>query len=324
MESAQAGPAVPTPGPPPPDWLARPPVRYDFSAMARPDPAAEPRARQVRRVLVGVMVANLAVVAVKFVVGLGIGSLAVVGDAVHSSVDAINNLFGLAVVRYAAKEPDADHPYGHAKFESLGALLIVVFLSLSVFELLRGAWERLRTGAPTLAPTSVEIGLLGLTLLVNLWVVWFETRAGRRLKSPILIADASHTRVDVFITLAVLGGLALARAGYPAADPILAIFVAILVVRVGWEIVSHSLPTLVDGAAMEEATIREQASRVQGVMSVYGIRSRIAAALSFAEVTIAVDGRQDVATAHRIADEVEARLREELGFFHVQVHVEPC
>jgi len=292
--------------------------------MPHRDSALADRTRQVRGVLLGILLANLAVVGVKFAVGLSIGSLAVVGDAMHSSVDAINNVFGLAVVRFASKGPDAEHPYGHAKFESLGALLIVVFLSLSVFELLRGAWDRLAHGAPSLTVTPVQVGLLGLTLLINVWVVWFETRAGRRLNSQILLADAAHTRVDVFITIAVLGGLALSHLGYPAADPVLAIVVALLVVRVGWEIVGHSLPTLVDGAAVDEATIRRQAEEVDGVRSAYGIRSRIAAALSFAEVTIAVDGEQNVAAAHRIADAVEERLREELGFYQVQVHVEPC
>jgi len=292
--------------------------------MPRPDPAVVERTRLVRRVLLGVLVANLAVVVVKFLVGFGIGSLAVVGDAVHSSVDAINNLFGLAVVRFASKGPDAEHPYGHAKFESLGALLIVVFLSLSVFELLRGAWDRLVGGAPALVISSLQVILLLFTLLVNLWVVWYETRAGRRLKSPILLADASHTRVDVFITLAVLGGLYLTHLGYPIADPILAIVVALLVVRVGWEIVGHSLPTLVDGAAVDEPSIRAAAEAVAGVRSAYAIRSRTAAALSFAEVTIAVDGAQNVAAAHEIADAVEDKLRDELGFYHVQVHVEPC
>jgi len=80
----------------------------------------------------------------------------------------------------------------------------------------------------------------------------------------------------------------------------------------------------VDGAAVDEATIRKEAEDVEGVRSAYGIRSRTAAALSFAEVTIAVDGRENVAAAHRIADEVELRLREQLGLYHVQVHVEPC
>ena len=292
--------------------------------MPRPDPAVEERTRLVRRVLLGVLLANLAVVVVKFLVGFGIGSLAVVGDAVHSSVDAINNLFGLAVVRFASKGPDAEHPYGHAKFESLGALLIVVFLSLSVFELLRGAWDRLVGGAPALVISSLQVILLLFTLLINLWVVWYETRAGRRLKSPILLADASHTRVDVFITIAVLGGLYLTHLGYPIADPILAIVVALLVVRVGWEIVGHSLPTLVDGAAVDEPSIRTAAEEVPGVRSAYAIRSRTAAALSFAEVTIAVDGAQNVTAAHAIADAVEDKLRDELGFNHVQVHVEPC
>ena len=292
--------------------------------MAPQDSAIADRTRQVRGVLLGILLANLAVVAVKFAVGLSIGSLAVVGDAIHSSVDAINNVFGLVVVRFASKGPDAEHPYGHAKFESLGALLIVVFLSLSVFELLRGAWDRLLGGAPALTVTPLQVGLLGLTLIINLWVVWYETRAGRRLNSPILLADAAHTRVDVFITLAVLGGLALTHFGYPAADPVLAIVVAFLVVRVGWEIVGHSLPTLVDGAAVDEATIRREAEEVDGVRSAYAIRSRTAAALSFAEVTIAVDGEQNVAAAHRIADAVEERLRDQLGFYQVQVHVEPC
>lgn len=292
--------------------------------MADSTLTAPARTAAVRRVLVGILIANIAVVAVKFVVGLGIGSLAVVGDAVHSSVDAINNIFGLAVVRVASKGPDADHPYGHAKFETLGALLVVVFLSVSVFELLRGAWQRLSGGAPPLHVTAFEAVLLGATLAINIWVVWFETRAGRRLRSEILLADAAHTRVDVVITLAVISGLGLASLGYLTADPILAIVVSLLIVRVGWEIVGRSLPTLVDAAAVDAAVIRREAEQVEGVRSAYGIRSRTASALRFAELTIAVDSLQNVAEAHRIADAVEARLSHELSIDHVQVHVEPC
>jgi len=84
------------------------------------------------------------------------------------------------------------------------------------------------------------------------------------------------------------------------------------------------MPTLVDGAAVDAPTIRVAAEAVDGVRSAYAIRSRTAAALTFAEVTIAVDGGQNVAAAHHIADAVEDKLRDELGFNHVQVHVEPC
>lgn len=278
----------------------------------------------VRRVLVGILVANIVVVTVKFVVALDTNALAVFGDALQSSVDAVNNLFGLAVVRLASKAPDEDHPYGHAKFETLGALLIALLLSLSIFELVRGAVARLLIGAPPLNISSGNLALLVFTLGVNVAVVWFETRAGRRLQSDLLLADALHTRTDVFITLGVLTGLALAKAGLAWADPALALAVAALVGRAGYQILRRSIPTLVDERAFDQATIQREAEGVNGVVSAYSIRSRRAGDRRFAEVTIAVDGDSNVASAHRIADQVEGRLRDSLQLDEVTVHVEPC
>lgn len=286
--------------------------------------ASREKSSGVRRVLGGIFAANLIVVIVKFAVGLDTNSLAVFGDALQSSVDAVNNLFALFVVRVASKAPDEDHPYGHAKFETLGALLIALLLALSIFELVRGAVARLLVGAPPLSVSSVALALLGFTLVVNLGVVWFETRAGRRLQSDILLADALHTRTDVFITLGVLTGLALARAGLAWADPVLAIIVALLVGRAGYQILRRSIPSLVDERAFDQTTIQHEAERVAGVISAYSIRSRRAGDRQFAELTIAVDGAANVASAHRIADQVEDRLRETLQLDEVTVHVEPC
>jgi cation diffusion facilitator family transporter len=278
----------------------------------------------VRRVLGGILAANIVVVVVKFVVGVDTNSLAVFGDALQSSVDAVNNLFALFVVRVASKAPDEDHPYGHAKFETLGALLIALLLALSIFELVRGALARLVTGVPIVNVSGTALAFLAFTLAVNVGVVWFETRAGRRLNSDLLLADALHTRTDVFITLGVLTGLALARAGLAWADPVLAIIVAVLVGRAGYQILRRSIPTLVDERAFDQATIQRQAEGVDGVVSAYAIRSRQAGDHRFAELTIAVDGSADVASAHRIADQVEDRLRDTLQLDEVTVHVEPC
>jgi cation diffusion facilitator family transporter len=278
----------------------------------------------VRRVLSGILIANIVVVAVKFAVGLKTNSLAVFGDALQSSVDSANNLFAIVVVRVAAKAPDEEHPYGHAKFETLGALLIALLLALSIFELVRGAITRLVAGAPTPDVSSTALVLLAFTLVINVAVVWFETRAGRRLGSDLLLADALHTRTDVFITLGVLGGLALARSGLAWADPALALVVAVLVGRAGYQILRRSLPTLVDERAFDRSTIQQEAERVAGVVSAYSIRSRSAGDRRFAELTIAVDGNSNVASAHRIADQVEDRLRETLQLDEVTVHVEPC
>ncbi len=278
----------------------------------------------VRRVLSGILAANIVVVVLKFIVGVDTNSLAVLGDALQSSVDTVNNLFALFVVRVASKAPDEDHPYGHAKFETLGALLIALLLALSIFELVRGAIARLVTGVPTVSVSGTALAILVFTLVVNVAVVWFETRAGRRLQSDLLLADALHTRTDVFITLGVLTGLALARSGLAWADPALALIVAVLVGRAGYQILRRSIPTLVDERAFDQATIQHEAERVSGVVSAYAIRSRRAGDRRFAELTIAVDGGSNVASAHRIADQVEERLRDSLELDQVTVHVEPC
>jgi cation diffusion facilitator family transporter len=282
------------------------------------------RSTGVRRVLGGILIANIAVVIVKFIVGLDTNSLAVFGDALQSSVDAVNNLFAIAVVRVAAKAPDEEHPYGHAKFETLGALLIALLLALSIFELVRGAIARLVAGSAPPSVTSTALLLLGFTLAINVAVVWFETRAGRRLQSDLLLADALHTRTDVFITLGVVGGLALARAGLAWADPAIAIAVAVLVGRAGYQILRRSIPTLVDERAADQTAIQQEAEGVDGVVSAYSIRSRHAGDRRFAELTISVDGGANVASAHRIADQVEDRLRDNLQLDEVTVHVEPC
>jgi cation diffusion facilitator family transporter len=285
---------------------------------------AREKSAGVRRVLGGILVANIVVVIVKFAVGIDTNSLAVFGDALQSSVDSANNLFAIFVVRVAAKAPDEDHPYGHAKFETLGALLIALLLALSIFELVRGAVARLFSGAPPLNVSGIALGLLVVTLLVNIGVVWIETRAGRRLQSDLLLADALHTRTDVFITIGVLAGLALSRAGLAWADPALALIVAVLVGRAGYQILRRSIPTLVDERAFDQATIQREAEGVTGVVSAYAIRSRRAGDRRFAELTIAVDGQSNVAKAHGIADQVEDRLRDRLQLDEVTVHVEPC
>jgi cation diffusion facilitator family transporter len=287
-------------------------------------PKAREKSAGVRRVLGGILVANIVVVIIKFAVGIDTNSLAVFGDALQSSVDSANNLFAIFVVRIAAKAPDEDHPYGHAKFETLGALLIALLLALSIFELVRGAVARLLSGAPPLNVSGIALGLLVFTLLVNIGVVWIETRAGRRLQSDLLLADALHTRTDVFITIGVLAGLALSRAGLAWADPALALIVAVLVGRAGYQILRRSIPTLVDERAFDQATIQREAEGVPGVVSAYSIRSRHAGDRRFAELTIAVDGQSNVAKAHNIADQVEDRLRDRLQLDEVTVHVEPC
>jgi cation diffusion facilitator family transporter len=285
---------------------------------------ARNRNAQVQRVLLGLLVANLCVVGAKFFIGLRTGSLGVLGDAVHSSVDAMNNVLALAVIWVASREPDEDHPYGHEKFETLGALAIVVFLSITGFELVTGAVSRLATGATPLDISPLEFSVLAGTLVVNTLVTVYETRRGRELSSDILLADSAHTRADVFITIGVLIGVLAARAGFWWVDSIVALLVAGVIVVLAYSIVARSVPVLVDQHVAPADEIQAAAEGVKGVISAYHIRSRGVSDRRFAELTICVPRDATVEAGHRVADAVESRLREELAINEVVVHVEPC
>ncbi len=293
-------------------------------AQAAGTPVSTSRTTAIRRVFLGLLLANLTVVGAKVVIGVRAGSLSVLGDAIHSSVDGLNNIIFIVLTRIAAAAPDEEHPYGHGKFEVVGALGIVMFLSISCFELLKSAVARLVTAAPSPHLVALDIELLVVTLLINVWVAWYEARRGRALGSPLLLADAAHTRADVLITVGVIGGAALTRAGVPHVDPIIALVVTLAVAHVGYEIVRGALPILVDERARTPDAIRDAALGVEGVRSAYAIKSRSSSGIVFAELTIGVTGSLAVDRAHAIADAVEARLKRELGLDEVVVHIEPC
>lgn len=282
------------------------------------------RSVRIRRVLIIILVANVAVVVAKLLIGIATHSLAVLGDAAHSSVDALNNILALLVVSIASQAPDEDHPYGHQKFETLGALAIVGFLSISAFELSKGAVQRLATGPPPLSVSLVQITVLLATLAINVGVASYESQQGRQLTSEILLADAAHTKADIFVTIGVIAGVVLVRAGITWADPLLGLAVAGIIVVLAYKIMSRSVPVLVDRHLLPAATIRNAAEGVPGVQSAYDIRSRGSQNRSFAELTIAVARGVTVEDAHQIADAVESRLRSELQLHEIIVHVEPC
>ena len=176
--------------------------------MSSTPPPARDRSALVRRVLLALLLANLTVVGVKAVVAIQANSLAILGAALDSAVDALTNGLAMLLVRVAAKGPDDEHPYGHDKFETLGTLAIVGFLSISSFELVRGAVNHLVSGGNPVVVTDWQLAVLVLTVGVNVLVAWYEQRRGTELGSQLLIADASHTRADVFVTVGVVGGSA--------------------------------------------------------------------------------------------------------------------
>jgi cation diffusion facilitator family transporter len=279
----------------------------------------------VSRTLAIVLVLNAVVAIVKVAVGVRTGALTVLGAALESGLDMLNNVFGMMLVSVAARAPDEDHPYGHDKFETLGALGIVGFLSISCFELLRQGVVSLFRGVTPARIGWVEVASIVATLVINVFVVMYERRRGRELASAFLMADAEHTRSDLLVTALALGSLVSTHLGWGWLDAWLAIAVALLIAWSGFQILRLSIPVLVDERAIDASKLRGVVLAVPNVRDVRSVRSRsTASGQLFAEVTIAVSGRSSVDESHQLADAVEAAIEREFGASQVTVHIEPA
>jgi cation diffusion facilitator family transporter len=286
--------------------------------------------RQVQRVLIFTLILNIVVMGLKLWVGKLTGSLSLQADALHSVTDGLNNVLGLVTSRLSSPHPDRDHPYGHQKFEAIGALGIAGFLGIACFEILSAAVERLWHGGQPVVIKGEELWVLLVVLGINILVTFYERREGQRLNSPLLIADAYHTMSDIWVTIGVLLGLIGIWQGkrwnIPQAqylDVIIAFPVAFLVLKSGWTVLTANLPWLVDEMAIAPEAIHSEVMAVPGVINCHNIASRgLLGRQVFIEMHLIVDA-QEVDKAHYITEEVERRLEEKFAPVRVLIHVEP-
>ena len=289
-------------------------------------PGAEPYERSVRRILWLTLGLNVLVCLIKAVVGFASGSLAIIADAVHSLTDSLNNVMGLLIMRWATPKPDHEHPYGHLKFEALGALGIAAMLGIACFEVLKSAVERLlEPSAAKVEITPLSLALLALVLAVNIFVAVYERRAATRLKSNLLLADAQQTFGDIWVTLGVIIGAAgVWITGWWWIDVALSVPVAIAVLWSGWTVVRSNVPWLVDETAIQPAEIEAIATSIGGVVDCHAIHSRgLVGRQVFIEMHLTVS-TQDLDTAHRITEQIEQKLAERYGPIEATIHVEPA
>jgi cation diffusion facilitator family transporter len=282
--------------------------------------------RAVRRVLWITLGLNLVATFAKLTVGLWTGSLSLTADGFDSVFDAASNVIGLVGVWVAARPADDEHPYGHQKAETMTAMLIAMLLFLTTWELAGSAIERLRD--PSLIQADINLwsfGALLVSIATHLIVAWYELRAGRRLSSDVLVADAMHTRADIFISLGVIGGLVAVRLGYPLADPILALVVAAFIAKIGIDIVRESSPTLIDAVAVPSSEVERIVLSVPGAVSCHKVRSRGHQGGVFVDLHVQVDPAVSTEKSHALAHKVQSQLRERLPRIQdVTIHVEPA
>lgn len=281
-------------------------------------------ARGVRRVLWITLLLNLAVSGAKIVVGHLSGSLSMVADGYHSLVDGSNNVIGLIVAAFAWAPPDPGHPYGHRKFETAATTAIGAALLLLAWDVVDSAFHGVAgRHLPEIGPLNWLV--MFVTLGVNLFVSWYEAREGRRLGSDYLVADAAHTRADLYVSLGVLASFAGARAGVAWADPAVAGVIAGVITYQALAILVHSFHVLTDRAAIPSDLLLPLVGEVPGVLRCPALRTRGRADAVYVDLVVEVDGELSLRAAHDVADRIEARLRAERPeIVDVVVHLEPA
>jgi cation diffusion facilitator family transporter len=286
-------------------------------------PHPDDRYTEVTRVLYRVLAANLFVAAAKITLGYSTGTISIISDGFHSVTDSASNIVALVGVSVARRPPDSDHPYGHRKYETMASIGILLFLVIVLVQVLQAAAERLITGgSPRVFPEG--IGLMIATLVINLFVVSYELRAGRRLKSEVLLADAKHTRSDVLTSGAVLAALFGVWWGYPLLDPMAALLVAGFIGHACWSIAQDASRILSDQIVIAEREVREVVQAVPGVLGCEKIRTRGSADHAFLDLHLWLDGSTSLDEAHATSHVVKDRLMTKFDqLVDVVIHIEP-
>lgn len=289
------------------------------------DSELEQRQNSIRQVLYITLGLNLIVLETKFCLGLAVGSLSLLADALHSFTDSASNVVGLIAMNLANPKPDWDHPYGHSKFESLGALAIAGFLIVTCIEILRSVLERifLTQETETLVVDNLDLLLMVGVLIINIGVAIYEKNRGKALKSTLLLADARHTLSDIWVTIAILIGLVGVKQGWLWLDNALTFVVAGFIFHSAWEVLKENIPSVTDRVAIPAKDILEVTMGVYGVLNCHSITSRGKLDHEiFIEMHMVV-APQDIKTAHAITEQVEQKLQEKYGLVYVTIHLEP-
>jgi len=277
---------------------------------------------------------NSVLIILKIVIGLLIGSVAVISEAIHSGIDLIAAVIALFAVRASSHDPDAEHPYGHGKVENISGTIEALLIFAAAIWIIYEAVQKL------ISPQEIDmpvwgVGVMLVSAIVNIIVSKRLFTVGKETDSVALKADAWHLRTDVYTSIGVmLGLLVIWIVGWiwPGAnlrwlDPVVAILVALMIMKAAWDLTRVSARDLLD-ASLPEADVDWIPGFVTegwpAVCSFHRLRTRKAGSNRFIDFHLAVDPTMSVGEAHILGDEIVVAIKKELPESRIQIHVEPC
>jgi cation diffusion facilitator family transporter len=273
------------------------------------------------------IISNLALVVLKLAVGLMIGSVSVISEAIHSGIDLVAAVIAYFSVRTSSQPPDRQHAFGHGKIENISgtveALLIFIAAGLIIWE----AYQKLLHGVE-MEDVSLGIVVMLVSAVVNYFVSGMLMKTAKKTESIALEADAWHLRTDVLTSLGIFGGLvAIKLTGITVLDPILAILVALFILKAALELTIKSVKDLMDAKLPEEEE-REIEGIIVGYRTEYvgfhELRTRKSGSDRFIDLHLVVSKKATVEQSHGLADSIEAAIKGRFPRASIMIHVEPC
>jgi len=283
------------------------------------------RVRIANRISIVTITGNIVLSVVKVIVGFVGRSSAIIADGVHSLSDVFSTVVVMIGVKFATKEDDENHPYGHEKLEPvMGKVLANILIIIALFI----GYEGIKTilqGEYSI-PSKIAIYAAVLSIIAKEWMYRYTVIGARKIESPALMADAWHHRSDALSSVGSLIGVAGAVMGYPILDPIASIIISILVAKVGVDIYLQSVKDLIDSAADEETVldIKKIILETRGVIRIDELKTRRHANKLYVDIEISVDQNLSVSQAHKIAEDVHDNIEKKFKKVkHCMVHVNP-
>ncbi len=261
-----------------------------------------------------------------FIIGLISGSSALVAESAHTLSDVLTSIIAFIGFKIGMKPADDDHQYGHGRAEPLVGLVIVVFLVVVAYEILSGVYIKLTSTTPLAPPELIAALMAFIGIFINLAMTTYLMRAGKKINSPAIIADGQHQKVDIFSCIAILVGVIGAQLGFPILDPLVAIFISIIVIKTAFELARDNVNVIMGKVPTDTILdeVRSAAKKVDNVKGVHSIKINPMGPYSSAELHIEVDGDIKLKDAHEIAHNVEKRIINDVSAIKMAIiHVCP-
>lgn len=284
------------------------------------------RKRSMRRVTLTAAATNLFLSAAQIVGGMFTQSQALIADGVHTLSDLVSDGVVLLAARHANVAPDSEHPYGHARIETLATVAVGLLLVGAGVTIGIDAGRRLLEPERLLSPEPLALVFAVLAIVLKEGLYRYTMRVARRIRSNLLKANAWHHRSDVVSSLVVLVGVGGTLAGLPYLDAVAAVVVAVLIAHMGGRLIRDSARELIDTGLGEErvARIRDTILAVEGVKGVHMLRTRRMAGTALADVHILVSPRISISEGHQVSERVRLAVTDAFEeLIDVTVHIDP-